>query len=135
MSNLLFVLPIAMLITSELIDLIKINQLLEKRNLIVDLSNKTKDELATQDRSDLLNFVKIMTGVYFYYLVLIAGLFTHLIWFSVTMFIITFISSKFAAKFEKDPKNFANYFIVDKSLSVAIFIGALLYHYANYHVN
>lgn len=127
--NLLFTLPIGMLISSEVIDLIRINQLLEKRNLIVDMSNKSKEELATHDRSDLVNFIKIMTGVYFYYAVMIAGLFTRLVWFSVAMILITLISSKFAAKYENEPMKFKYYFIVDKSISIAVLIGSLIYFY------
>jgi hypothetical protein len=125
--NLEFTLPISMLITSEVIDLIRINNLLEKRNLIIDVSNKSKDELRTYDRSTLKAYIKIIFGVYFYYAVMLVGLFTKLIWFSVAMFLITLISSRFASKYEKDPKKFRNYFIVDKSVSIALLIGSLIY--------
>ena len=127
--NLLFILPIAMLITSDVIDLFRINELLAKRNLIIDMSNKSEEELATHDHSDLVNFIKIMTGVYFYYAVMIAGLFTRLVWFSVAMILITLISSQFAAKYENEPKKFKYYFIIDKSISIAVLIGSLIYFY------
>jgi hypothetical protein len=62
---------------------------------------------------------------------MLVGLFTKLVWFSVAMFLITLISSRFASKYEKDPTKFRNYFIVDKLVSIALLIGSLIY--ANLH--
>lgn len=125
--NLLFILPITMLITMEVINLFRINLLLEKRNMIIDMTGKEKEELAEYDRSDLKKYINIVLGTYFYYAVIIIGLFTRLFWFSAIMILITFISSKFAAKYENDPIKFRNYFIIDKVVSIILLIGALIY--------
>ena len=125
--NILFILKITILITIEVIGLFRINLLLERRNMIIDMSGKEKDELLEYGRSDLKKFIITVLEVYFYYIVMIIGLFTTLIWFSVGMILITFISSKFAKKYENNFIKFKNYSIIDKVVSILVLIGALIY--------
>jgi len=127
--ELAFYLAVLFVIFIDLKDLINVKSLLDRRFMMVEVNNMDIDELANIDNKTKKEIVIQEFETYFYFGVMIVGLFSSQLIFFAIMIAVTLVSAFIAKRLENDKKKFTTYFMFDKVISIVILSLALINKY------
>jgi len=124
--ELAFYLGVLLLIFIDFKDLLNVKSLIDMRLFLEKVSSMEKSDLVSLDSEKRKNFVFQTFELYFYFAIMIIGLFSSQWIFFVSMIVITLISGVVAKKLENDRKKFTTYFVFDKIVSMLVLAFALI---------